>query len=191
MKRLYEGTEPCPGCGVPGTKKARFAKNCLCEDCRSALEIGATIVKERSLDRNYYQMDDLTMAHITWYKVAIPEIESALKGLLETFSQFNRRYVSHNHEYFGPMEPLTGHHDFVLPKVTYEAAKVLTEKIMDFCWQLRREKGDYKKKLEAELNEERNRIYNEGVSYGRNLLAQLNSGEITLSEMESTIVKKY
>lgn len=190
MSRIYEGPEPCPGCGTPGTRRARLAKNQLCEDCKKALEIGATIVKERGLERNFYRMDDLTMAHITWYKVPIKEIEWALKGLLETFSQFDSRYADWNREYFGQMDPLTGHHDFVLPKVTYDAAKVLTEKIMDFCWQLRREKEEYKKQLEAEVNEERNRIYNEGVAYGRNLLTQLNRGEIALSDFEAT-VKKY
>lgn len=190
MPKLYEGPEPCPGCGTPGTQRARSTKNHLCKDCIDALRIGQAIVKERGLDRNFYRMDDLTMAHITWYKVPIKEIEWALKGLLETFSQFDSRYASYNQKYFGQMEPLTGHHDFVLPTVTYDAAKVLTEKIMDFCWQLRREKNEYKKEVESEVNEERNRIYNEGVAYGRNLLTQLNRGEITLSDFEAT-VKKY
>lgn len=190
MSRIYEGSEPCPGCGTPGTRKPRIAKNQLCEDCAKALEIGKAIVKERNLDRNWYRLDDITTAHITWYAVPIKEIEVALKALLETFSQFDSRYASYNNKYFGRMEPLTGHHDFVLPAVTYEAAKALTEKIIDFCWQLRREKEDMKKELEAELNTERNRIYNEGIAYGRNLLAQLNLGEITLSDFEAT-VKKY
>ena len=36
---------------------------------------------------------------------------------------------------------------------------------------------------------ERDRIFNDGVKYGRNLLSQLNRGEITANDFNSDIVK--
>ena len=39
------------------------------------------------------------------------------------------------------------------------------------------------------LNEERNRIYNDGVAHGRNLLMQLNSGEIGVNDFQKPVKK--
>lgn len=52
------------------------------------------------------------------------------------------------------------------------------------------ERNRIPEQVEEQINKERNKIYNEGVAYGRNLLAQLNRGEIGLSEFDA-IVDKY
>lgn len=188
---IYKGKEPCQGCGRPGTEMYRNTKDCLCPDCQAAIEIGRTIIKEKDLKRKHYQLEDLKMAQITWYVIPIGEIETALIKLLESFSQFDKRYAPYNQEHFGRFEPLTGSHKIVLPEITYNAAKELTEKIISFCWTLRKKEDNYKKELEEQLNNERNCIYNDGLAHGKKLLSQLNEGKITLEEFETTIIKKY
>ncbi|MDO4801928.1 MAG: hypothetical protein Q4A15_07150, partial [Prevotellaceae bacterium] len=46
---------------------------------------------------------------------------------------------------------------------------------------------ELEKKKQDELREEKNKIFNEGVEYGRNLLFQLNRGEITAEDINKEI----
>ncbi len=194
MPKLYEGPEPCMGCGTPGTQRARSAKNHLCKDCMTALRIGQTIVKERGLERNYYRMDDLTSGYMTWYEIRDTKIDRCLRNLLKTFSQFDRRYAgqcqTQKAMLAGSAGCGTSADEFVLPRITFEAAKELCQAIASAVHGLNKEREEYRKRLDEELAEQKNYIYNEGVVYGRNLLAQLNRGEIALSDFEAT-VKKY
>lgn len=48
---------------------------------------------------------------------------------------------------------------------------------------LDKELDEEKNQLYKELATEKNKIYNDGVRYGRNLLVQLNNGEITPNEI--------
>jgi len=79
---------------------------------------------------------------------------------------------------------------FVLPKITFNAARELCHAVEDAVNELCRERDNYQKELDAQLAEQKNDIYNEGVQYGRNLLFQLNNGEITADELNKRI-KKY
>lgn len=45
--KLYEGKEPCPGCGRTGIQVPRTYKSGLCYDCEQNLKLGKQIV-------NYY-----------------------------------------------------------------------------------------------------------------------------------------
>lgn len=40
------------------------------------------------------------------------------------------------------------------------------------------------------MKKQKNEIYNEGVAHGRNILNQLNSGEITAKDIDA-FIKKY
>lgn len=195
MAKLYEGNAPCPGCGRTGEETPRASKYALCYDCAMALSIGRAIVKERNLDRNYYFMDDLRIGQMTWYTIPISSVEKALDELLKTFSQFDQRRVSIKEGFdasqlAGRPDGVTAHDNFILPDITFNAAKKLCETLKEVCWELKRDRDKYQKELNAKLNEERNHIYNEGVAHGRNLLFQLNNGEITAADINKEI-KKY
>lgn len=195
MAKLYEGSAPCPGCGRTGEEALRVSKDSLCYDCAMALSIGRAIVKERNLDRNHYNMDDLRIGQMTWYTISIPSVESALGELLKTFSQFDQNRVDTKEgiaasQLAGRADAVTAHDNFILPDITFNAAKKLCETLKNVCWELRRDRDNYQKELDAKLKEERNRIYNEGVAHGRNLLFQLNNGEITAADINKEI-KKY
>lgn len=90
----------------------------------------------------------------------------------------------------GKGDSVTAYDTFVIPKITFEAAKELCEAIKEVSWKLRREEHEYKERLEKELAEQKNDIYNEGVEHGRNLLFQLNNGKISLDDFSKRI-KKY
>lgn len=191
---MYEGKEPCPGCGRSGMEAARQRKQGLCFDCLEKLRLGDSLAKERGLDCNYYRMDDLTTGNMTWYVVSIKEIDRPLRKLLSTLSQFRKNQVSGDHSMSsflgGKGDSVTAYDTFVIPKITFEAAKELCEAIKEVSWKLRREEHEYKERLEKELAEQKNDIYNEGVEHGRNLLFQLNNGKISLDDFSKRI-KKY
>ena len=194
MGKFYEGNAPCPGCGRTGEEVPRKSKDSLCYDCAMALSIGRAIVKERNLDRNHYNMDDLRIGQMTWNTIPIRSVESALDDLLRTFSQFDQNRVSMKGGFSesrlaGRADAVTAHDSFVLPDITFDAAKKLCGALKDVCWELEDARNNYKKELDEQLRQQKNDIFNEGVAYGRNLLFQLNNGEITADEINKRINK--
>lgn len=194
MANIYKGNIPCPGCGRTGVETPRLTKDGLCEDCKEKLQIGRFFCKEYGMKRKYYKMDELTTGYMTWYQIRNKEIDKCLRNLLRTFSQFDSRYAGGYERQetmlAGTAGCGTSSDCFVLPKVTFEAARELCHAVENAVHKLNRERENYKKELDAKLNEERNRIYNDGVAHGRNLLFQLNNGEITASDINKEI-KKY
>ena len=159
----------------------------------------AALVRERNLERNRYNLDELMIAEMTWYTIPLGDISNAVCHLLMTFSQFDSRNASYkgnpsDHQLAGQISATTARNTFVLPEVTFEAAKKLCGMLKEACWKLKREQEDYQRQLDQQnreyLNAEKNRIYNEGVLYGRSLLTQLNKGEIGVNEFEK-FVEKY
>lgn len=194
MAKYYEGDKPCPGCGRTGAEHPRLTKDGLCHECQELLYIGRTIDNERNLERNFYLMDELTCGYVTWYQIRNREIDRCLRNLLKTFSQFDRihagGYCRQETMLAGTAGCGTSADEFVLPKITFDAAKELCQTIESAVGELNREREDYKKRVDAELAEQKNDIYNDGVQHGRNLLFQLNNGEITAEELNKRI-KKY
>ncbi len=190
----YEGSAPCPGCGRTGEQVARKAKDALCHDCQEQLRIGRAIAQERQLERNYYKMEDIIVAELTWYTIPVAEIDKKLRNLLWTFSVFDSRnasYIPSNGGCLaGRIEATTARDRFVLPRVTFDAAKELCGALNDACWDLKEQRDNYRKELDAQLADQKNEIFNQGVARGRNLLLQLNSGEITLQEFQA-VQKKF
>ena len=195
---VYKGKEPCQGCGRSGEEVPRLNKNCLCSECAEALNLGKALVKDRDLKRNYYKIDDIANAHMEWYIIPISNIDRALRDLLKTFSQFDTRNASYKGNpqsrfLAGRADSGTSADNFVLPDVTFDAAKRLTELLKDACWKLKEERENYEQRIEKqcreELRQEKNRIFNDGVNHGRNLLMQLNSGEISVNDFEKPVEK--
>lgn len=194
MGKWYTGPAPCPGCGRTGEQVARKAKDALCHDCEEQLRIGRAIAQERQLERNYYKMEDLIVAELTWYTIPVAEIDKKLRNLLRTFSVFDSRnasYIPSNEGCLaGRLEATIARDAFVLPRVTLDAAKELCGALKDACWDLKEQRRNYQKELDAQLANEKNEIFNQGVAQGRNLLLQLNRGQISLQDFQA-VQKKY
>ncbi len=189
--KMYEGKEPCPGCGRTGEEVARTGKNELCHDCKKALEIGRALVKEKNLERNYYRLDDLKIGVLTWYTIRIREIDKALSELLMTFSEFDKNFAvdSRLDTLAGRLEATTARDIYVLPVKTFEAAQKLCNAIKDVAKQMEDDRRGLEDKMKEQLKHEKNDIYNAGVAHGRDLLCQLNNGEITPKDLEKYINK--
>ena len=192
---MYKGKEPCAGCGKTGEERWRFSKNSLCHQCQDTLAIGRSLIQERSLERGFFNMDELMTAFMTWYAVPVPEIDSALRELLRTFSKFDTRYsggISPMQKQFlaGQAGCGTSHDNFCLPRCTFEAARKLCQVIEKTAQELKYDRQHYKEELEAELAKEKDVIFNKGVDKGRNLLFQLNNYEITPEQFIQP-VKQY
>lgn len=194
MTSIYKGDKPCPGCGRSGAEVPRLSKDGLCLDCTKHLNIGRQFCKEKDLERQHYVIDDLTTGYLTWYEIGNNEIDGCLRKLLKTFSQFDSRYAGgfciQESMLAGYAGSGTAHDDFVLPKITFEAAKKLCQAIKDAVNELNRERNNYRKNIDKQLAEQKNNIFNDGVAHGRNLLFQLNRGEITAEDINKRI-KKY
>ena len=193
MANIYKGDKPCPGCGRSGTEVPRLSKDGLCLECTEHLNIGRQFCKEKDLERQHYVIDDLTTGFLTWYQIRNKEIDGCLRELLKTFSQFDSRYAGgycrQESMLAGYAGSGTSHDDFVLPKVTFEAAKKLCHAIEDAVGELNRERDNYQKEIDKQLAEQKNDIFNDGVAHGRNLLFQLNRGEITAEDINKRIEK--
>ena len=192
MYALYKGKTPCPGCGRTGEEHPRSSKDGLCMECAEALKMGKALIAERNMERGWYAMDELTKAVLTWYAIRTDKLDRALRNLLSKFSKFDSRYAKGNAQkaIIGEISATTSRDTFVLPTETYEAAKELCEAVRDASYEIEQKRDNYKKELDKELANEKNRIYNEGVAYGRNLLMQLNNNEITPNEFTKP-VKRY
>ena len=197
MSIYYEGKQPCAGCGRTGEEEPRFRKDGLCRDCEEAVKLGKMMIKERDLKRTFYRLDEFMTTHITWYDIPIPEIDYALRYLLWQFSQFDQDHVCGKRTEKGGFDTICGRFDaitardtFVLPVCVYDAAKELCEKILAAANTLKEERRHYREELDKELAAQKNEIYNDGVAHGRNLLNQLNRGEITAKDIE-VFIKKY
>lgn len=192
----YEGKQPCAGCGRTGEEVPRGKKDGLCRECAEAVKLGRMIIQERDLKRTYYRLDEFMDTHMTWYTIPVPEIDRAVRNLLKQFSQFDTNHACGKHEkakdydfICGRSDAITARDTFVLPVAVYEAAKELCTIVLEAADKLDEEKRNYRKELDAELAAQKNEIYNEGVAHGRNLLNQLNSGEITAKDIDAFIKK--
>ena len=193
----YVGKQPCAGCGRTGEEVPRDKKDGLCRECTEAIKLGRMMIQERDLKRTHYRLDEFIDTHMTWYTIPVPEIDRAVRNLLKQFSQFDFNHVCGKHEkakdydtICGSLNAGTARDTFILPVAVYEAAKELCTTILEAARQLKQEKENYRKEIDEELAAQKNEIYNEGVAHGRNILNQLNSGEITAKDIDA-FIKKY
>lgn len=192
----YEGKQPCAGCGRTGEEVPRGKKDGLCRECAEAVKLGRMMIQERDLKRTYYRLDEFMATYMTWHTIPVPEIDRAVRNLLRQFSQFDSNHVcgkydkSASYEMIcGKMDAITARDTFILPVAIYEAAKELCTTVLEAARKLDEEKRNYRKELDAELAAQKNEIYNDGVAHGRNILSQLNSGEITVKDIDAFIKK--
>lgn len=177
----YEGDQPCPGCGTPGTIKARTGKNDLCEDCKRLLQIGKEAKK-------FEEAVSYSIFHVTRYAFWRNDLDEAVFEFLKEISNESASPRGPSFHLFrdGVISPRT----YRIPTLIAEPLEKFLNCIADIGRQFYRYEDKLAEENEEILNEERNKIFNEGVEYGRNLLFQLNRGELTAADISKEI-KKY
>jgi hypothetical protein len=189
---MYQGKEVCQGCGKPGSEQWRHEKNDLCGSCRENLNYG--IEKKKDDDPTVYKTVDAK-----WYKLRFYNDGDVGRGLEDAFVSLLKSIDRPTMKSTGWVE-LFSHdaangggasHHF---KITEQQA----DSIKAVCCILTKQQDDYLKKMkdiekerEAALSkvvrDERNRIFNEGIEKGRDLLFQMNEGQITMEDFNSKI----
>ena len=178
---MYTGKEICQGCKKTGREEKRFHKNDLCEPCKSVLKKGNSIEFENNIE--YTQVKD-------WYN-GFNSIDFE-DNSLDTLA--NRFFESLNNKYTKPLSYESTKRSQPHGSVSYNIPKDIFEHLNNFLNQLNikiseinKIKEDSKEYARNAVREEKNKIYNEGVEKGRELLFSLNNGSITMEDFDKRI----
>lgn len=176
---MYKGKEDCQGCKKPATEAPRRNKTDLCFICEKRLNIG-TQLEPTVIPGNYSRV------FATWYQLQFynskhhgEEIDKGFRDLLKALNLKNLEYQG--------LINLTPHGTGTTASDTYiirteqaNAIKAICDAMEKQQWDLREQMEQLEILKEEVVTNERTKIYNEGIEYGRNLLLQLNEGKITL-----------
>lgn len=179
MSMYYQGKEPCQGCGMPGHQVSRHEKNSLCEPCKAA--------RKRGLSREHEDKLIYTALRIhvhAWRDTEIGDkIVDMLRGIHnEHASLESTTFIKHLDGYEGD-NVRWFHVDKRIAPAVQEILNVVNRR-----WrEVEKERNDMQKQAVELANQERTKIFNEGVQHGRQLLIQLNNGTISLTDFEKDI----
>lgn len=187
MTKLYRGKQKCAGCGRTGEEYPRYDKDGLCLECYEKLKLGREVSEQLQRKRSDIRFDELSDVHMTWYEV--PFIHHKLVDFIRSVVSFSTKFASVYGKppcgdfLLGTPGCGTSYDSFAVPTDSVKPLKELCKAIQDKMIEVRTKEDNMRRDLMKELDMEREEIYNEGVKRGRNLLAQLNSGEITVREL--------
>ena len=174
---MYTGKEICQGCKKPGTEITRYTKTSLCSICEKALKLGL----KAQVENNIKYIRIRQHLHAYYADIINPILHDLLKALDNPNAEFSG-FDSIKH-YFGDNCR------------TYTINKAFLKPIKDFCNQLenfytevKEEKEKIPKEAKEEVQKEKNKIFNDGIKKGRDLLIQLNAGEISIKDFEKSFV---
>jgi hypothetical protein len=180
---MYTGKEICQGCKKTGQEERRFYKNDLCEPCKNVLRKGNSIEFENNIE--YIQVKD-------WYN-GFNSIEFRDKSL-DTLA--NRFFESLNNRYAKTLgfenTKRSQPHGYVfynIPKDIFEHLNNFLNELNINISEIKKMKEDSEEYARNAVREEKNKIYNEGVEKGRELLFSLNNGSITMEDFNKRINK--
>lgn len=172
---MYQGKEVCQGCSRPGTEAQRYSKDELCRECTESIKLGRA--KEVEISEEY--------SEVTSWAGSLPSLDfhdntlsRLLSGLLKGLHNPYAKATSSLSHPFNPLN-IHGSDRHRIPTRVVEPMKEFFDKIKTVIKEIREEKESLPKMAQEAVQEEKDRIYNEGIERGRNLLFQLNQGEIT------------
>lgn len=181
----YKGKEPCQGCGKPGHEKHRWYKDRLCSNCQQAFdkfkasEIEATTMTYVRVTQPRWGVFDISSRGQTNLSLSNMFVDSVLRG----FNNENAPVVS-------SIKRLGSHsgsssHAYRIPEIIFNALEKSVAVLEEAVKEIREQQDEAFVAVNTQLEKERERIYNEGIAKGRNLLFQLNSGQISVNEFNN------
>lgn len=172
---MYQGKEVCQGCSKPGAEAPRWSKDELCQSCKESIKLGRA--KEVEMKEEYTE--------VTSWSTNLPSIDfndrtlsDLLRGLLVGLHNPYAKPTDNLHHPFNPHN-VHGSQKHIIPTRVVESMKEFFEKIQTVIKDIRQEKEGLPRMAREAVQDEKDRIYNEGIEKGRNLLFQLNQGAIT------------
>lgn len=170
---MYTGREICQGCSKPGSESPRNEKTALCKSCQNELRKSRAInfiaeCEYIQIRQHYHAFQSLSSGNDPLGELMI--------GLLEILDN--------------PYVDASGYQCIVhtqgdnclwakIPKKLLEPLRLFTDEMSAYIRKIKEEKEALPKMAKDVVQSEKDRIYNEGIERGRNLLFQLNNNEIT------------
>lgn len=169
---LYVGPSVCPACGKPGNEERRYSSKDICISCMSLIKKGKA--EELVSGIKYIRV------FLHYYAFRSDWLNSSIHSLL---SAANNKYASYSEQ--GVIRHVSGNNGvwYTVPDSIFEAIKQVAITMDDKIRDMEKAKDDIPKIINDQMNVERDVIYNRGVEFGRNLLVQLNTGGITLEDL--------
>lgn len=183
---MYTGKEVCHGCGKTGEEAPRYSKTKLCTICVEYLTLGKELKPE-------FRREDYAQVQARWHSLQFYNqkhngelVETAIYKLMDLL----HRNVSYKHsiELTKP-DAITTSKRVVMRAEYAEALKILADALQLQQYEIRELFDDIEKQRTEVIRKKRNKIYNDGVNYGKSLLIQLNKGEISLTDLDKDIKK--
>lgn len=180
---MYNGKEKCQGCKKSGVEVPRYSKDELCKSCSDFLESGKYLKIEDSVEyvgirQHHHAFRTLDFDDHT--------CDVLIRDLLHSV---DNPYAKKKVKYSCPIKGTTGDNCYYvnIPLRFYEPLIKFGQQIDTLITDIRSQKASIPVLARAALIEEKNRIYNEGIAKGRELLFSLNSGEISMNDFEKKL----
>lgn len=176
----YTGDAKCAGCGKTGREVSRDYKDSLCSNCKRLLALGRA--KDIELKVEYANIKQ------HYHAYSSSRVNDFVHDML---TMLNNPTAPANTPYFSFKSTFGDNCQcYRIDVKLVEPLKKFFHELDSYCNELKDAYNRMDKDAEQAVKEVKDRIYNEGVAKGRELLRQLNSGEITLDDF-SKPVKRY
>jgi hypothetical protein len=171
---MYKGKETCQGCRKSGIEKPRWDKDRLCEECNDLLKLG----QARDFD-NKIEYVGVSDWHNGYRNIGDISLDKFANAILDALNNPTAKEVE---RIDFPRAQYSGQTFHKIPKNTAEPLKQFFLDLNEFAKQVSDAKERALSSANSHIFNEKQRIFNEGVDAGKNLLFQLNNGDITISE---------
>lgn len=183
---MYQGKEICQGCSKSGAEAPRYSKDELCQSCKESIRLGRA--KEIEMKEEYTDVSSWSTS-LTSLDFGDRILPNLLSGLLDGLHNPYAQSTQKLHQPFNPHNSY-GSNWHTIPTRVVEPMKEFFEKIQAVIKDIKQEKDNIPQVAREAVQDEKDRIYNEGVEVGRNLLFQLNQGEITETDFAKKLTYK-
>jgi hypothetical protein len=192
MPGIYKGPLICQGCKRPGSEKSRWSKDQLCDECQEHLILG------RELKKDFREKDYISLS-VGWYCLEVAGDGFAGgrdlygKGVDKAFrlvcKALHREGVKYHETIYIAPEATTSSNRYIIRREYAEPLKMLAEILRKQQYELRTEFNQVEVLAGNAVKKLKNKIYNEGVAKGKQLLIGLNNGTLSLSDFDKEIEK--
>jgi len=180
---MYTGKEICQGCKKTGEAVPRPNKNSLCITCDSALKEGLSIDFENKIE--YSLVRDWHNGY-TSFGMDNNLLDTLANELLSSLHNTNAKIS--NQISFSRSQCHGSVHYNIPTKIASSLNKFLDELNVEVR-KIKMIKDDAEREARQAVSVEKNRIFNEGVEKGRELLFSLNNGDLTMDDFSKKITK--
>jgi hypothetical protein len=184
LYKSYTGKEVCQSCKKSGQQIKRSTKDDLCDDCKDLIKIAKCVDFEKSI-KYVTVIDWINGFNTIDYSDKI--LDSLANNLLESlhnkFSKTDEEIRFGRAQYHGQTR-------YNIPKNVAIPLKDFFLALNDKIKEIRSIKENLEKDAINAVSIEKNKIYNEGICKGKELLIQLNNGGILLSDFDKEVCYK-